>query len=134
MRHTIVCLLLLGACAEQPLEVEFAETPLTAGEMAGWSAAGVRSAHHEISVRRTIVTPSWCRDFEADVVRTASDVTLRIHALETQEDCPPGEGMWGYLAEIRGLKRGRYNLRVVHTFVDRQRPSELVLTHPIVVE
>lgn len=134
MRYGVACLLLLGACAEESLEVEFAEAPLTPAELAAWSRAGVRSAHQEITVRRTITTPSWCRDLEADAVRTGNDVTLRVKASETREECPPGEGLWGYLAEIRGLRRGRYNLRVVHTFADPRRASEVVLTHPIVVE
>ena len=134
VRPGTACLLLLAACSERPLEVEFAETPLTATEMAAWSRAGIRSAHQEITVRRTMETASWCRDLEADAVRTGSDVTLRVKASETQDKCPPGEGLWGYVAEIHGLKRGRYNLRVVHTFADPRRPSEVVLTHPVVVE
>jgi hypothetical protein len=134
MRPGAACLLLLAACSDPPLEVEFAETPLTVAEKAAWSRAGVRSAHQEITVRRTITTPSWCRDLEADAIRTGSDVTLRVKASETQDECPPGEGLWGYVAEIRGLKRGRYNLRVIHTFADPRRPSEVVLAHPILVE
>lgn len=136
MRMRIACatLLLMSACSERRLEVEFAETALTAEEMALWSRAGIRSAHDEISVRRTMRTPSWCRDLEAEAVRVGNEVTLRVMAIETDDDCPPGEGLWAYVAEIRGLRRGEYTLRVVHTYADPRRPSEVVLKHPVVVE
>lgn len=134
LRAGFACVLALAACSEPALEVEFAETPLTPAELAAWSRAGVRSAHQEITVRRTMTTPSWCRDLEADAVRTGSDVTLRVKAVQTEDACPPGEGTWGYVAEVRGLPRGRYNLRVVHTYVDSRRPAEVVLTHPVLVE
>lgn len=133
MRCIMIGLLSLGACTAQSPEVEFAETPITSAEVGAWSAVTVRSAHREISVRRTITTSSWCRDLEADVVQAGSDVVLRVSATATEEECPPGEGLWGYLAEIRGLPPGRYNLRVVHNFADRRRPSEVVLNQPVAV-
>lgn len=132
----MVCLLApaLAACTERSLAVEFAETPITPAEVDSWTAVTVRSAHHEVLVRRTMTTPSWCRDLEADVVQTGSDVTLRVSAMESDDACPAGEGLWGYLAEIRGLRPGRYNLRVVHTFADPRRPSVVELTQPVVVD
>lgn len=134
LRAGLVCVLALAACAAPALEVEFAETPLTSAEVAAWSRAGVRSAHHEVTVRRTMRTPSWCRDLEADAVRTGSDVTLRVKSTATSGECPPGEATWGYVAEIRGLAPGRYNLRVLHTYDDARRSPEVVLTHPVLVE
>lgn len=123
-----------AACTERSLEVEFAETPITPAEVDNGTAVTVRSAHHEVLVRRTTEMPSWCRDLEADVVQTGSDVTLRVSAGESDDACPPGDGLWGYLTEIRGLRPGRYNLRVVHTFADPGRPSVVSLTQAVVVD
>lgn len=124
----------LAACTERSLEVEFAETPITRAEVDSWTAVTVRSAHHEVLVRRTMETASWCRDLEADVVQTGSDVTLRVSAMKSHDACPAGQGLWGYLAEIRGLRPGRYNLRAVHTFADPARPSAVSLTQAVVVD
>lgn len=133
-RFIMVCLLSLGACTARAPDVEFAATPITPAEISAWSAVTVRIAHREITVRRTITTSEGCRDLEADVVHAGSDVVLRVSATATGEECPPGEGLWGYLAEIRGLPPGRYNLRVVHNFADRQRASEVVLSQPVAVQ
>ncbi|HEV2148897.1 MAG TPA: hypothetical protein VGR37_15940 [Longimicrobiaceae bacterium] len=132
--HRILAVLLTAAACRPAPEVEFVATPLSPAEVEAWSAAAIRSAHHEITVRRTITTGSWCRTLNADAVRTGSEITLRVVAREAGDDCPPGEGTWGYMAIIRDLPSGRYDLRVVHTFATPGRPSRLVLRHPVLVE
>lgn len=135
MRPTLaLCLLVAAACGGSTPDVDFVATPLTPAEAESWEKAGIRSAHHEITVRRTFRTPTWCRELEADAVRTASDVTLRVMALRSDDPCPPGEGVWGYMAVIHDLAPGRYDLRVVHTYDTPGRPSEVVLSHSVLVE
>ena len=131
---TAACLLLAASCSDWALEVEFAETPLTAGDAGAWAQPMVQSANGEITVRRTMVTPSACRELDAELVRTGSDLTLRVTSREAGTGCPAGEGRWGSVAEIHGLRRGSYNLQVVHTYADPRRPSEVVLRQPIFVE
>lgn len=126
-------LLLAAACTGPSMEVEFAEAPLTPAEMAAWRGPVVRTASGEITIRGVMETPSWCRELVADAVQAGSEVTLRVSSSESEGECPPGAGMWSYVAEIRDLARGNYTLRVVHAFADARRPSELVLTQPVVV-
>lgn len=125
----------LPACSAEP-EVEFVETPLSAQEWDAWSHAGVQSAHQEITIRRTMRTPSACRTLDAGVVRVGDEITLRVMAQEAEEDdCDPGrEGLFGYLAVIRGLRPGSYDLRVVHVFATPGRPTEEALRHRVLVE
>jgi hypothetical protein len=133
MYRILAVLMVAGACQPAP-EVDFAATPLTPAEVETWSSAAIRSAYHEITVRRTITTASWCRLLDADAVRTGSEITLRVVARETGGDCPPGEGTWGYIAVIHDLPSGRYDLRVVHTLAAPGRTSRVVLRHPVLVE
>lgn len=134
IRALTICLVLAASCARSEPEVEFVATALTEAEWESWSRAGIKSAHHEITVRRTMRTPSWCRHLDATVLRTTSELVLRITSEETDDPCPAGEGLWGYMALIRNLDPGRYQLRVVHTYADDRRPSEVVLRHQVVVE
>lgn len=130
----ILALLVCTACSEHALEVQFAEVPLSAAERAEWAQPGVRSAHHEITVRRTMDTPTWCHDLEAEAVRVGSLVNLRVMATRTEEPCPSGAGRWAYIAEISGLRPGAYTLEVVHTVQPSAERSRVVLRHPILVE
>lgn len=128
-------LMLLAGCSLGEPEVEFVATPLTAAEADAWSQAGIRSAHHEITVRRIIEVAGPCRVFDADAVRMTDEVTLRVSARLDEEDCEaPDAQRFGYLAVIRGLKPGRYQLRVLHAYADPRRRSEVVLEHPVMVE
>ena len=134
IRISAICLSLLVACTSAEPEVEFAATPLSPAEWESWSHAGVRSAHHEITVRRTMRTPDWCRHLDASSVLTGSDLVLRVSATEGEGPCPPGEGLWGYMAVVRNLRSGRYNLRVVHTDAAGGTRPEVVLRHQVLVE
>ena len=126
--------LLLTACTAGEPEVEFVATPLTEAEWRSWSRPGVESAHRHITVRRTMNTPSWCRHLDAEVVRTGRELVLRITSTESDGPCPPGEGLWGYMAQIQNLDAGRYRLEVIHTYAADKKPPELVLRHQVVVE
>lgn len=134
IRISALSLSLLAACTSAEPEVEFVATPLSPVEWESWSHAGVRSAHHEITVRRTIRTPTWCRELDASSVLTGSDLVLRVAATEDEGPCPPGEGLWGYMAVVRNLRSGRYNLRVVHTDAAGGKRPEVVLRHQVLVE
>lgn len=131
---TLLAIALAPACDERAPEVEFAATALTPAEWDTWEQAGIKSAHHEITVRRTMRTPSWCRHLDATGVRSGNELTLRVMATKVEEECPPGEGLWGYLAVIKDLPSGRYDLRVVHTYATPGRSAETVLRHPVLVE
>jgi hypothetical protein len=132
---TIAGLMLMSCTASRP-EVEFVATPLSADEWRTWSQAGVQSAHQEITIRRTIRTPSACRTLDAAVAQVGDEVTLRVMARKTEGNgCNPAEeGLFGYIAVVRGLRPGRYDLRVVHVFADPKRPAQEVLRHSVLVE
>jgi hypothetical protein len=128
--------LLVVSCTASEPEVEFIATPLSVDEWNTWSHAGVQSAHREITVRRTIRTPSACRTLDADVAQVGHEITLRIVARKAKEDgcSSAGEGLFGYMAVLRGLRPGRYDLRVVHVFANPDRPAEVALRHSVLVE
>ena len=129
-----LCLLVAAACDASTPDVDFVAAPLTPAEAESWEKAGIWSAHHEITVRRTLRTPTWCRELEGDAVRTASAVTLRVMAHPSEDPCPPGEGVWGYMAVIHDLAPGRYDLRVVHTDAAPGGRAEVALSHSVLVE
>lgn len=130
----MVLLALTGCAATDGPEVDFEHARLSPGDEQAWSRPAVKSGYHEITVRRTLVAPSACRELRADAVLAAGAVTLRVSAHRTDGDCPPGPARFGYTAVIRDLPGGRYDLRVVHVSADPRRPPEEVLRHPILVE
>lgn len=114
--------------------IEIEARPLTAEEARGQSIAAVESGHHEIRVRRTIAVPDACRTLAGAVVRTGSELSLRVTARpDDRPRCVPAPSYLTYTATIQGLRAGRYNLRVIHTYTSERRASEVVLEHPIVV-
>lgn len=128
-------LAILG-CSESEPRLEFAAVPLSPEEWQAWSRAGVKSAAREITVRRTMRTPSACRTLSGAAAKSAGAITLRVMSREDADgDCDPAEdGLFGYTAVISGVRPGRYELRVVHVFADLRRPPETVLQHSVLVE
>ena len=133
-RPLAICVLLLGACTAPQAEVEFVATRLSQEEWQAWSRPGVESAHRHVTVRRTFETPSWCRHLDADLARTGRELVLRVTSAVAEGDCPPGGGLWGYMALIGNLEPGAYSLSVIHTHLDDRKPPERVLQHQVVVE
>lgn len=134
-RCALIVSLLAGCAGEDGVErVEVEAHPLTEDEARGHSTAAVESGHHRIRVRRTIAVPDTCRTLSGAVVRTGSTLSLRIVADRSPGvHCAPADSYLGYTATIEGLRAGRYNLRVIHTYTSGRRAAELVLEHPIVV-
>lgn len=124
--------LLLGCDRSDP-EVEFAATRLSDAEWQTWSGAGVESAHRHITIRRAIQTPP-CRHLEPELIRTGSDLTLRVSAESVGPPCPARDTLWGYMAMIQNLEAGTYDLTVLHTSTADAVGHEVVLRHQVVVE
>lgn len=133
---SLVCASLGCAAPAEPVRVELETRPVAPEQARSRSTASVESGHHEIRVRRTIAVPDGCRTVSGAVARAGSQLSLRVIARPERDDavpCPPGESYVSYTATIVGLRPGRYNLRVIHTYTSDARGAEVVLEHPIVV-
>lgn len=126
----------LGGCVLDDPTVELEVQPLTTEERDAWTAAGVSSAHHEVVVQRVFQAASECSGLSGDAVRTGTVITLRVIAeRQDRPGCRTGvKGLFAYRAVLRGIRTGRYELRVIHTPADPRRPARVVLEHPILVE
>lgn len=133
---SLVCASLGCGGPGEPVRVELETRWLAPEQARSRSTASVESGHHEIRVRRTIAVPDSCRTLSGAVARAGSHLSLRIVARPDRDDdrpCPPDEAYVAYTATLRGLRPGRYNLRVIHTYTSDAREAEVVLEHPIVV-
>jgi hypothetical protein len=132
-RVSLLCAV-VGCMPGEQVRVELETRPLAAAEARSRSTAALESGDDEIRVRRTIAVPDGCRTISAAVARAGSRLSLRIiaHPDHARPRCPPEDTYVSYTATIRGLRPGRYDLRVVHTYTSGGR-AEVVLEHPIVV-
>jgi hypothetical protein len=88
----------------------------------------------QVVVRATLAAPDPCRTLDADLDHTDSELTLRVSIRPAGAGaCVLVIGRFAYDAVIESVPRGRFGLRVVHTYPSTGWPTETVLTQMIEV-
>jgi hypothetical protein len=79
----------------------------------------------EIHILGQLNTPSACSSLSGNLNRSGSVLNLRITTRTRSTNCQQqGIGNYRYIAALRYLPTGTYELRVVHTFADGGWPDQ----------
>ena len=114
------------------VSLDFRATPLESDQRTEWSVARLESGHHRVTLRRAVEVASNCDDLDADLLRTAGNLMLRVRE-SAEPSGPTARTPCGYTAVIDEIPSGRYSLRVVHTGFGGASGAREVMNQPLVI-
>lgn len=116
----------------ESVSLDFRATPLQAEQLSEWSVARLESGYHRVTVRRAVEVERSCDDLEAELLRTAADLTLRVR--ESAEGAGGAAATaCGYTAVIDEIPSGQYTFRVVHSGFSSAPGAREVMSQPLLI-
>ncbi len=98
----------------ESVSLDFQATPLESEQRTEWSVVRLESGQHRVTYRRAVEVASDCDGLDAELLRTADNLMLRVR--ESADSGSRGAGIpCGYTAVIDEIPSGRYTFRVVHS-------------------
>lgn len=117
---TVLVLLMMSGCGLSTAPVAFQDFQWLAVENANDVVEGMDAAAFggDVAVLGQLKTPTLCFKLSGSFDRNGSSLTVRVAAQPSNAaTCSNTPGGYQYTAAIRGLDRGDYSLRVVHSIV-----------------
>jgi len=98
--------------------------------------ASLRRLTDGVAVETMMTHPVGCRDFDADLHRSGSqlEVNVAITPTHTFAICHAGPANYTYTARVRDLAPGDYQLVVRHIYPNGDRPGVVVLNSTITID